>query len=166
MFTEHKDPSFFSVLDAIRKRNWSDPFFLTLSFRNYSFGTFCTSVKMESSVFLQCMRDRCADLDQPLLEREKWTMRKSFTWRHLPNEGQHIYIPVYIYIYIYMRPKVELGSQKVQITPGFGDFSYILMISRVLGRFRSYKLGFECIITSSQSSELLVNTCWPLGQHP
>ena len=41
----------------------------------------------------------------------------------------------------------------------------IFVISRVLDYFRSYKLRFEWIRTSFRSSELLVNTCWPLGQH-
>ena len=61
-------------------------------------------------------------------------------------------------IYIYMRQKVHLGIQKLDIIPGFGDFSYIFVISRVLDRFRSYKLRFEQTRTSFRSSELLVNT--------
>ena len=61
--------------------------------------------------------------------------------------------------YIYMRQKVELPIQFCQIGPRFGVFPYIFVISRVLGRFRSYKLRLGWIISSFRRSELLANTC-------
>ena len=52
----------------------------------------------------------------------------------------------------------ESGSAPIPKHCSFGDFSYIFVIFQVLGRFRNYKLSFECIRISFQRPELLANT--------
>ena len=57
------------------------------------------------------------------------------------------------------------GGGTLLNTVFFGPFSTFVLISRVLDRFRRYKLQLREFIWCSDIFEILVNTCWPFGQH-